>query len=148
MFISRTTGASSADSFSSKTSVLPSSSRPRTSTSDSDSSSSDIMSAIRSPWLPYTRSIACRIDTSEVTTGWIWRFVKKATSSTARTLVGSAMARVRTFPVRLIGKTWRRSASWVGTSLSTSGSMSSWDSVTAGTLYCCDRKASSRSSVM
>ena len=70
------------------------------------------------------------------------------TSSSANTLVGSAIARVRTFPIRLIGSTLCFLAICSGTSLSTSGSGSTCATVMAGIAYCFDRNETRLSSVM
>src|SRR4030095_6721189 len=53
-------------------------------------------------------------------------------SSRAKTFVGSAMARASEFPIFLTGITSYFLAMGAGTSLSTSGSMSSWASVMDG----------------
>ncbi len=49
--------------------------------------------------------MAWRMAVREATTGSTWRFVMKATSSMAETLVGSAMARVSTVSVAGRGRT-------------------------------------------
>ena len=145
----RTTGASSADSFSSKTSTLAgtSSSPSTSSTSAAAPSISETMSAMPPPLLSYERSMAWRIAAWEATTGTTWRLVMNPTSSSAKTLVGSPMASVSWLPWRLMGRTSYLRAICSGTSLSTSGSMSSWESVIDWMPYCRDRNAISFSSV-
>ena len=82
------------------------------------------------------------------TTGRIWRFVMNAMSSSANTLVGSAMASVRVPPIRLTGSTSYFLAMWGGTSRSVSASTSRLARVMEGMPYWRDRKPISCSSVM
>src|SRR5712691_6765768 len=71
----------------------------------------------------------------------------KPTSSRAKTLVGSPMASVSVLPWSLTGRTSYLRAICSGTSLRTSGSMSSWESVIDWIPYWRDRKAIRFSSV-
>src|SRR5438093_999397 len=76
--------------------------------------------------------MALRMAPWDATTGSTCRFVKKATSSSANTFVGSDMARVSALPVRLMGITSYFLASCEGTRRTTSGSMSSCERVIGG----------------
>jgi len=71
----------------------------------------------------------------------------KPTSSNAKTLVGSPMASVSWLPCRFTGRTSYLRAICSGTSLRTSGSMSSWESVIDWMPYWRERNAISFSSV-
>src|SRR6266542_1147537 len=91
--------------------------------------------------------MARRIAACEATAGTTCRLVMNPTSSSAKTLVGSAIASISVLPWRLTGRTSYLRAICSGTSLSTSGSMSSCESVIDWMPYWRDRKAISFSSV-